>query len=148
MFCNCILNKNYIFVLTTIVVVIVLVMTFYSPIITSMALQQILLTKDCDGIDKWSKTVASEFDFLLISESQMNVAADFSDECVWKIIESNKSTDTTESSKEFNGILDHASCWNVVVLLRGYVQEYDYRSYLTEEEISSADVFLEKCEQK
>jgi len=83
------MNKNYIFGLTAIVTVIVLVMVFYSPIITSMTLQQILLTKDCDGIDKWSKTDVSEFDLVFIYESQANDAMIFSDECLWKMVADN-----------------------------------------------------------
>jgi len=83
------MNKNYIFGLTAIGVAIVLVMVFYSPIITSMTLQQILLTKDCDGIDKWSKTDVSEFDLLFIYESQANDAMIFSDECLWKMVADN-----------------------------------------------------------
>jgi len=104
------MNRNYIFLLGIVVIVIILLMVFYSPIITSMALQQIILTQDCDGIDKWSKTVASEFDFLLISESQMNDVTDLSDECYFKMIENNKSTDTTDPMVILDELLKKRDC--------------------------------------
>jgi len=103
------MNKNYLFILIAVVAIVLAVM-FSNSIIAAITLDQIIRNNDCDGMSKWEKTITSETDFLLISESQMNNAADLSDECLWKIIDSNKSNVPIDQMVVLDEILKKRNC--------------------------------------
>ena len=108
------MNKNYIFVLTAIVIAIVVigvVVLYQSP---SMTLDQIIKNRDCSGLEKWEEEHMFD-DNLNISSEQMSAVMNLTTECVGKALgnmfgNSDVSTDTTDPMVILDEILKKRDC--------------------------------------
>lgn len=111
------MNKNYIFVLTAIVIAIVIigvVVLYQSP---SMKLDQILKNEDCTALDKWENEHLFD-DNLNISPEQLSAAMSLATECVGKALKnmfgsSVLSTDTTDPMVILDELLKKKDCEGV-----------------------------------
>ena len=108
------MNKNYIFVLTAIVIAIVIigvVVSYQSP---SMTLDQIIKNRDCAALDKWENDHMFD-DNLDISSEKMSAAMSLATECVGKALDNMfgnlaLSTDTTDPMVVLDEIFKTRDC--------------------------------------
>jgi len=120
------MNKNYIFGLIAISIVIVIigaVVLYQSP---SMTLDQIIKNKDCSALDKWENDHMFDDD-LNISSEQMSNARKLATECVGKVLNnmlgsSNSKTNEYLEDREkditlVKEIIDNRDCWAIKDLL-------------------------------
>ena len=106
------MNKNYIFVLTAIAIVIIGVVILYqSP---SMTLDQIIKNRNCSALEKWENDHMFD-DNLDISSEQLSAAMSLAAECVGKALgnmfeNSDLSTDTTDPMVALDELLKKGDC--------------------------------------
>ena len=111
------MNKNYIFVLGIVVIVIAIigfVVLYQLPLIT---LDQIIKNKDCAALEKWENKHMFDDD-LNVSPEQLSAAIKLAAECVGKVVgnmfgNSDLSTDTTDPIVILDEILNKGDCEGV-----------------------------------
>ena len=111
------MNKNYIFVLGIVVIVIAIigvVVLYQSP---SMTLDQIIKNKDCSALDKWENEHIFDDD-LNVSSEQMSAAMSLATKCIGKALgnmfgNSDSSTDTTDPMVILDELLKKKDCEGV-----------------------------------
>ena len=139
------MNKNYIFVLTAIVIAIVIigvVVSYQSP---SMALDQIIKNRDCSALDKWEEEHMFDDDLNMSSE-QMSAAMSLATECVGKALgnmfgNSDSLSDTTDPIEVLDEILKKKDCG----ALRDWYNKYYLDELLNNKQQSYADEFAIEC---
>ena len=142
------MNKNYIFVLTAIVIVIVIigvVILYQSP---SMTLDQIIKNRDCSALDKWENDHMFD-DNLNISSEQMSAAMSLATECVGKALGNmfgnlDSSIGTTDPLVILDELLKTRDCEG----LRDWYNEYSLDVTLNSRQQSDVEDFVLECESK
>jgi len=138
------MNRNYIFVLGIVVIVIAIigvVVSYQSP---SMTLDQIIKNSDCTSLDKWEEE--HMFDDLNISSEQMSAAMSLATECVGKALGNmfgnlDSLSDTTDPIEVLNEILKKKDCDGA----RDWYNEYYLDELLNNKQQSYADEFAIEC---
>ncbi len=142
------MNKNYLFILIT-VVVIILAVVFYNSTITTITLDQIIKNKDCTTLSKWEEEHIFDDD-LNISSEQLSSAMKLAIECTGKALKNmggNLDSSHTLTDQERASDLEYtlSDCWFIDSRLMSFMKEY---TDLTKDEIYAINSFGEECKRK
>ncbi len=145
------MNKNYIFVLAAISIVIVIIGVVVLYQSSSITLDQIIKNKDCTALSKWEEEHMFDNN-LNVSSEQMSAAMKLATECVGKALKNmsgSSDSSNTLADQERASDLEYtlSNCWFIDSRLMSFIKEYGYTD-LTEDETYAINSFVEECKRK